>query len=80
VCSFIADQPFWGRIVKRKGVGDTIPFKKLNLSAMLRLLPPLLTSEMRERAKQLGAQIREEDGAVRAADHIEAQSAVAGAP
>jgi sterol 3beta-glucosyltransferase len=74
--SFFVDQPSWGRAVKRLGVGDTIPFDKLNSSRLLELLPPLLTDAMQARARELGAIVRREDGASRAADLIEAQPAV----
>jgi sterol 3beta-glucosyltransferase len=75
VCSFFVDQPAWGRAVKRLGVGDTIPFEKLNASQLLRLLSPLLDHEMQARAAKLGTILRRENGASRAADLIESQLA-----
>jgi UDP:flavonoid glycosyltransferase YjiC (YdhE family) len=73
VCSFFADQQFWGRCLKRLEVGNTLPFRKLSLQAMTHLLPPLLQQDSKDRAASIGARIRREDGASRAVDLIEEQ-------
>jgi sterol 3beta-glucosyltransferase len=76
VCSFFVDQPFWGRCLKRLGVGNTLPFKKLSLRAMAHLLPPLLQEDTKARAARIGARLRREDGASRTVDLIEAQVSI----
>jgi UDP:flavonoid glycosyltransferase YjiC (YdhE family) len=78
VCSFSVDQPFWGRRLKRLGVGDTLPFRKLNLRALMRRLPPLLDEHTQARAARIGARLRKEDGARRTVDLIETEGAPSG--
>jgi sterol 3beta-glucosyltransferase len=64
IVPFSADQPFWGRRLAELGVGvPPIKPKQLNperLAAALRTLTQ--DSTMRQRAAELGAQLRAEDG------------------
>ena len=64
ICSFIADQPFWGKRVKELGVGPAhIPHKKLSVQKLVRAFQAVSEGgEMKIRAEQLGEQIRAEDG------------------
>lgn len=64
ICPFMGDQPFWGRRVYELGVGtQPIPQKRLtvdNLSAAIN--QAVSDNAMRQRAAELGAKIRPEDG------------------
>lgn len=64
ICPFIADQPFWGKVVYDRGVGpQPLPQKKLTadqLAAAIRIA--VTDSAMQQRAAALGAQIQAEDG------------------
>jgi sterol 3beta-glucosyltransferase len=64
IVPFIADQPFWGKVVHELGVGtQPIPQKKLSVAALVEAINLATTdSEMRRRAEALGEKIRVEDG------------------
>ncbi|MDQ5853962.1 MAG: glycosyltransferase [Chloroflexota bacterium] len=68
ICPFIADQPFWGRVVHRLGVGpQPIPQKKLTADRLAAAITLAVSdTAMRRRAADLGAKIRAEDGIARA--------------
>jgi UDP:flavonoid glycosyltransferase YjiC (YdhE family) len=68
VVPFMGDQPFWGRRVAGLGVGpEPIPRKKLTVERLAQALQETLTDQtMRQRAAELGAKIRTEDGVARA--------------
>lgn len=73
ICSFIADQPYWGRRVHALGVGPMpIPQKRLTVERLTMALQELTRDDaMRRRAAALGAQIRAEDGVARAVALLE---------
>jgi sterol 3beta-glucosyltransferase len=71
IVSIIADQPWWGKIIERKGVGMHIPFKKLTAQKLIFALEKTASSEFRQRASQLGEQINAESGLSVALDKIE---------
>ncbi|PDW01014.1 hypothetical protein A9Q02_21300 [Candidatus Chloroploca asiatica] len=64
ICPYVADQPFWGRVVAERGLGPPpIPqhrFTAERLAAAIRVA--VSDQGMRERAAALGVQIRAEDG------------------
>jgi sterol 3beta-glucosyltransferase len=64
ICSFIADQPFWGARVYALGVGPKhIPQKQLTVEKLAAAIREATTNPaMRQRAADLGEQIRAEDG------------------
>ncbi len=64
ICPFMADQPFWGKVVYERGVGpQPIPQKQLTVDGLAAAITRAVTDgEMQKRAAQLGAQIRGEDG------------------
>jgi sterol 3beta-glucosyltransferase len=68
ICPFIADQPFWGRVIHQLGVGpQPIPQKQLTVDGLAKAISTVVTdSAMQRRAHQLGEQIRREDGIGRA--------------
>jgi sterol 3beta-glucosyltransferase len=80
VIPFFGDQPFWGQRVAALGVGPTpIPRQKLTSEKLAKAIEQALTDQtMRQRAANLGAQIRAEDGianAVAAVQKIENHTA-----
>ncbi len=64
ICPFIADQPFWGKVVHERGVGpQPIPQKKLTVEGLAAAITIAAKDEaMQQRAAALGAQIRAENG------------------
>lgn len=82
VVPFMADQPFWGRCVFALGVGPKpIPHGRLgaeNLAQSIRIM--VTDAVMRQRAAEVGAQIRAEDGVGRAVDILEQHFQPGGAP
>lgn len=64
ICPFIADQPFWGKIVFERGVGpQSLPQKKLTVEKLAAAIRTATTdAALRQRAEALGAQLRAEDG------------------
>jgi len=72
ICPFIADQPFWGKVVYERGVGpQPIPQKKLTVDGLAAAITAAVTDEtMQQRAAELGAQIQAEDGVARAVEVI----------
>ena len=68
IVPFFADQPFWGQRVMDLGVGPApIPRKKLTAERLAQAIQTAVTDQtLRERAADLGAKIRAEDGIARA--------------
>jgi UDP:flavonoid glycosyltransferase YjiC (YdhE family) len=68
IIPFFADQPFWGQRVMDLGVGPApIPRKKLTAERLAQAIQTAVTDQiLRERAADLGAKIRAEDGIARA--------------
>ncbi|MEM9587998.1 MAG: glycosyltransferase [Planctomycetota bacterium] len=73
VCPFFGDQPFWGGVVHRLGVGPRpIPQRKLNAERLASAIRQAITdSDMRQRAARLGERISREDGVGNAVKFIE---------
>ncbi|WP_435011750.1 glycosyltransferase [Tundrisphaera lichenicola] len=69
LCPFVADQPFWGRRVASLGAGPPpIPQSRLNAIDLAAAIRVAITDDrIRERAANLGDQLRGEDGAATAA-------------
>ena len=68
VIPFFGDQPFWGRRIAELGVGPVpIPRKRLTVERLAQAIQKAVTDQtMRQRAANLGAKIRAEDGIARA--------------
>jgi sterol 3beta-glucosyltransferase len=64
ICPFIGDQPFWGQRVFELGVGPhPIPQRQLTSDSLTQALRTLVTdAAMQQRAADLGASIRDEQG------------------
>lgn len=63
VVPFFGDQPFWGSMVHRMGVGASpIPFKKLTAANLAKSIMFCCKPEVRAKAEELGVKMREETG------------------
>ncbi len=64
IVPFIADQPFWGKVVYELGVGpQPIPQKKLTVDGLAMAINEAITdSAIRLHAESIGEKIRAEDG------------------
>ena len=63
VVPFFGDQPFWGAMVARAGAGPVpIPYKQLTADKLGAAIEEALKPQVLERAKELGARIKEEKG------------------
>jgi UDP:flavonoid glycosyltransferase YjiC (YdhE family) len=71
VCSVFFDQPFWGSQSRRLGVGDTIPFTKLNAKRLTAGLRTVLEPQVATRARELARRMGEEDGIAAAVAYVE---------
>ncbi|KAB5578470.1 glycosyltransferase family 28 domain-containing protein [Coniochaeta sp. 2T2.1] len=64
VVPFFGDQPFWGAMINRAGAGpEPIPNTKLNAENLGAAIKEALKEETQARARELGAKIKEEQGA-----------------
>jgi UDP:flavonoid glycosyltransferase YjiC (YdhE family) len=72
VIPFGLDQPFWGRQVRRLGVGPApIPPKRLTANRLAKAIQTALQDQsMRRCASDIGERVRSEDGVQNAADII----------
>jgi sterol 3beta-glucosyltransferase len=73
VVPFFADQPFWGHLVAKLGVGPKpIPRKKLTTERLAKAIDIAISDQtMRQRAVNLGSKIQAEDGVQRAVKVIQ---------
>jgi len=73
VCPFSFDHAYWGKLVEGLGVGSrSIPQRKLSEESLAEAIRRVVTdAKIRERAVDLGAKIRAEDGVGRAVEHVE---------
>jgi sterol 3beta-glucosyltransferase len=73
VCSVLGDQPFWGRVIERRGVGTWTRFRTLTTTTLRQGLEHILRDDVKARAQALGEALRAEpSGNDVAADVIEA--------
>ena len=72
VIPFLGDQPYWGRRVAEPGVGPApIPRKRLTAEGLAGAIQRAVSVEaMRQRAAELGARLRAEDGVARAVEVV----------
>ena len=73
IVPFTADQPYWGRRIQQLGVGPApIDHRKLTVERLAAAIRAAATDEaMRQRAADLGARLRAEDGVARAVEIVE---------
>lgn len=72
ICPFFGDQPFWGRHVRRLGIGPSpIPQKRLTVESLCHAIDTVMNdAAMRENAAIMGRRLCEENGASNAAAFI----------
>ncbi len=72
ICPFMADQPFWGKLIYQRGVGPLpIPQGRLTADGLAEAIMTAVHDEtMIRRAAELGEKIRAEDGVARAVEII----------
>ncbi len=64
VVPFFGDQPFWGSMIAKAGAGPSpIPFSKLTAENLAAAIQEAIKPETQIRAEELGAKIRQEQGA-----------------
>ncbi len=71
ICSYFADQPFWGERVRKLGVGTSFPAARLTQARLTNALREVLVPEVKARAAALGQRLRSEDGTLAAVDALE---------
>lgn len=73
VVPFIADQPFWGNVIYKQGLGPKpIPQKRLSVDSLAEAIRLAATdAQIREKALAVGEKIRAEDGVANAVAIIE---------
>jgi UDP:flavonoid glycosyltransferase YjiC (YdhE family) len=71
VCSVWWDQPFWGARCRALGIGDTVPFTKLDTRRLVEGLRTVLRPEVAARAKAVARRMADEDGVATAAAVLE---------
>jgi sterol 3beta-glucosyltransferase len=62
IVSFYTDQPTWGKIIVRKGLGAHIPAKKLTAQKLMVAIDAAQASSVRQNVLEMGERIRNEDG------------------
>lgn len=85
VAHVFADQILWGRQVTSRGVGASMPYRRLDADRLTAALAPLLDDDVARRASSLAEAMAHERGAPVAAEAIEgaaglSHSAAAAAP
>ena len=71
IISFYTDQPTWGKIIAKKGLGLHIPVKKLNAKALLEAIHKVQTDEIKSKVLATGQLLRSEQGLERALTELE---------
>ena len=71
ICSVMADQPFWGARCRRLGIGETMPFPKLDARRLTDGLRTVLDPQVATRARAVGRRLAGEDGVGAAIERIE---------
>ena len=72
VCPVFGDQPFWGRRIFQLGAGPApLPQRRLTAAGLTDAIEAALAPHVVARAAELGAALRQEPGAVGAAEAID---------
>jgi sterol 3beta-glucosyltransferase len=76
ICPFLGDQPFWGNVVHRAGLGPRpLPQKKLTAERLAAAIREALDPGVVERAAAVGRRMRAENGTARAVELVEREHA-----
>jgi UDP:flavonoid glycosyltransferase YjiC (YdhE family) len=71
VCSLFADQPIWGKLIEKKGLGVHIPWKKLNALLLMNAINAVSDQKIIEKAAFTGEKLQKETGIENALREIE---------
>jgi UDP:flavonoid glycosyltransferase YjiC (YdhE family) len=71
IVSFYTDQPTWGKLVERNGLGVHIPVKKLTSEKLMAGIRRIQSADIARNVMAMGERIRKERGTERAVDEIE---------
>jgi UDP:flavonoid glycosyltransferase YjiC (YdhE family) len=71
IISFYTDQPAWGKIIQRKGLGVHIPVKKMDAGKLMAAIKTVQSAEIKQNVLAIGSQIRNERGLENAITEIE---------
>lgn len=71
IVSFYTDQPTWGKIIEKKGLGLHIQVKKLDAKALLEAIQKVQTDEIKSKVLATGQKLRSEQGLERALTELE---------
>jgi sterol 3beta-glucosyltransferase len=71
VVSFYTDQPTWGKLVERNGLGVHIPVRTLTSEKLIAGIRAAQSAEIAQGVAAMGERIRNEKGTERAVDEIE---------
>jgi sterol 3beta-glucosyltransferase len=78
ICPFLGDQPFWGHVVHRTGLGSAaVPQAELTSERLALAIRDALQPNVMKRAGDVGGRIQSERGADRAAELIEREAIAA---
>jgi len=62
VASIFADQPFWGKLVQRHGLGVHLPFKHWTIERLKTAIKTIESPEIKKQVTELGDRMNREDG------------------
>ena len=62
IASIFADQPIWGKIIEKKGLGLHIPFNKLSSKKLVMAFDKVMTKEIGEKVSTVSDRMNNEDG------------------
>ena len=62
IASIVADQPWWGKLLERRGLGVHLPFRKWTAEKLMTAIRRTGTGAMQARVKEVGERIGREDG------------------
>ena len=71
IVSFYTDQPTWGKIVERRGLGVHIPAKKLTIERLIGAIKRCQTDEVKRNVAAVGEAIVAERGLEKTIEEIE---------
>lgn len=80
ICSVWADQPFWGKLLERRGIGCHVPFPKLDAAKLDEGLAVITHRDAKARAEEMSERLREEGDGSRVAARLVSEYASTAQP
>jgi sterol 3beta-glucosyltransferase len=62
IASIFADQPWWGKIIKRRGLGAHLPFARWTDHKLVEAIHATQTPEVKQRVNEIAERMTGEDG------------------